>query len=153
MFVRYDAAIVGVVRLFSVAVAACLMDRAGRKALLYTSSMLMFLASLTLTMISHTTPCPSPLNVTLTSDYGFHGDTGHTLGAGHQGPGSVIPLIATMVFIFGECRKSSFSTFAENQITLKTLSLIINSINFDPLSLLFLRHYTFDHQTFFISCQ
>ncbi|GLD70190.1 solute carrier family 2, facilitated glucose transporter member 6-like protein [Lates japonicus] len=37
---KYDAAIVGAVRLFSVAVAASLMDKAGRKALLYTSSML-----------------------------------------------------------------------------------------------------------------
>ncbi|XP_062263747.1 solute carrier family 2, facilitated glucose transporter member 6 [Platichthys flesus] len=101
---KYDAAIVGVVRLFSVAVAASLMDRAGRKALLYTSSMLMFFSSLTLTMISHTTPCPpgpSPPNLTLSSDYGLHSDMGHTLAAAHQGPASVLPLIATMVFIFG----------------------------------------------------
>uniref|UniRef100_A0A3Q0SIP2 Solute carrier family 2 member 6 n=1 Tax=Amphilophus citrinellus TaxID=61819 RepID=A0A3Q0SIP2_AMPCI len=57
---KYDAAIVGLVRLFSVAMAAFLMDKAGRKALLYTSSMLMFASTLTLTMISHTTPscCP-----------------------------------------------------------------------------------------------
>uniref|UniRef100_A0A3Q0SAZ9 Solute carrier family 2, facilitated glucose transporter member 8 n=1 Tax=Amphilophus citrinellus TaxID=61819 RepID=A0A3Q0SAZ9_AMPCI len=35
---KYDAAIVGLVRLFSVAMAAFLMDKAGRKALLYTST-------------------------------------------------------------------------------------------------------------------
>uniref|UniRef100_A0A8C6WRD6 Solute carrier family 2 member 6 n=1 Tax=Neogobius melanostomus TaxID=47308 RepID=A0A8C6WRD6_9GOBI len=60
----YDAALVGAVRLVSVLVAACLMDKAGRKALLYTSSMLMFLSSLTLTITSHTTPCPNPPNST-----------------------------------------------------------------------------------------
>lgn len=93
---RYDAAIVGAVRLFSVAVAACLMDKAGRKALLYTSSMLMFLSTLTLTMNSHTTPCPPgpvPPNVTVGLDY--------TLAASHQSAASLIPLISTMVFIFG----------------------------------------------------
>lgn len=103
--VRYDAALVGAVRLLSVAIAACLMDKAGRKALLYTSSLLMFLATLTLTMISHTTTCtpgPAPPNVTVTLDYISHGDTGNT-GAG------VITLISTMVFIFGECLKHLIS--------------------------------------------
>ncbi|XP_019962089.1 solute carrier family 2, facilitated glucose transporter member 6 [Paralichthys olivaceus] len=100
---QYDAALVGAVRLLSVGLAAFLMDRAGRKALLYTSSMLMFLSSLTLTMISHTTPCPgpSPPNHTLSSDYGLSSDIGHTLGAGHKDPGSILPLIGTMVYIFG----------------------------------------------------
>ncbi|XP_029015574.1 solute carrier family 2, facilitated glucose transporter member 6 [Betta splendens] len=90
---RYDAAIVGVVRLLSVVVAASLMDRAGRKALLYTSSMLMFAATLTLTMISHRTPCPAPLNLTAL-------DAG-ALEAGHHSAASLIPLISTVVFIFG----------------------------------------------------
>ncbi|XP_028267081.1 solute carrier family 2, facilitated glucose transporter member 6 [Parambassis ranga] len=97
---RYDAAIVGVVRLFSVALAAILMDRAGRKALLYTSSMLMFVSTLTLTMISHTTPCPpgpAPPNTTAL-DYSHH--VGITLQAGDQAAG-LLPLISTMVFIFG----------------------------------------------------
>ncbi|XP_076607669.1 solute carrier family 2, facilitated glucose transporter member 6 [Chaetodon auriga] len=94
---RYDAALVGAVRLFSVAIAALLMDRAGRKALLYTSSMLMFLSALTLTMISHTTACPpgpAPPNVTVSLDYSSHSDTGNTAAG-------IIPLISTMVFIFG----------------------------------------------------
>ncbi|KAM4531581.1 solute carrier family 2, facilitated glucose transporter member 6 [Odontesthes bonariensis] len=100
---RYDAAIVGAVRLLSVALAAALMDRAGRKALLYTSSMLMFLSSLTLTMISHTTPCPpgpAPLNLTAL-DYSPHNDFGSTLQAGQQTAAGLIPLISTVVFIFG----------------------------------------------------
>ncbi|KAM4534901.1 solute carrier family 2, facilitated glucose transporter member 6 isoform 1-T5 [Fundulus diaphanus] len=96
---RYAAAIVGVVRLFSVAVAASLMDRAGRKALLYTSSMLMFLSSLTLTMISHTTPCPA-VNIT-TLNHSLHAEMGSTLQASQGTAVSLIPLISTVVFIFG----------------------------------------------------
>lgn len=92
---RYDAALVGLVRLLSVAIAAALMDKAGRKALLYTSSMLMFLSSLTLMIVSHTTYCapgPTPPNVTLGFDQGSPGNPGTSL----------IPLVSTMVFIFGE---------------------------------------------------
>lgn len=100
--VRYEAAIVGAVRLLSVATAACLMDKAGRKALLYTSSMLMFLASLTLTMTSLTTACPpgpAPPNATMSLDYSSHSAIGDTAAG-------LIPLISTMVFIFGEgCEK------------------------------------------------
>uniref|UniRef100_A0A3Q4GWB3 Solute carrier family 2 member 6 n=1 Tax=Neolamprologus brichardi TaxID=32507 RepID=A0A3Q4GWB3_NEOBR len=76
----YGAAIVGLLRLCSIAVAAFLMDKAGRKALLYTSSMLMFLSTLTLTMVSHTTPCPpgpAPPNHTAL-DYTSHNDFGST---------------------------------------------------------------------------
>lgn len=36
---KYDAALVGAVRLISVAIAASLMDKAGRKALLFTSGL------------------------------------------------------------------------------------------------------------------
>lgn len=71
------------------------MDKAGRKALLYTSSMLMFLSTLTLTIVSHTTSCPpgpTPPNATLGLEEGSYGNPG----------ANVIPLISTMVFIFGE---------------------------------------------------
>ncbi|XP_074553178.1 solute carrier family 2, facilitated glucose transporter member 6 [Halichoeres trimaculatus] len=93
---KYDAALVGAVRLFSVAVAACLMDKAGRKALLYTSSMLMFVSTLTLTLISHNTGCPpSPApNLTHTLDYSSHDAAGVTAAG-------LLPLISIMVFIFG----------------------------------------------------
>ncbi|CAL8283135.1 unnamed protein product [Boreogadus saida] len=92
--------IVGVVRLFSVAIAASLMDRAGRKALLYTSSMLMILSSLSLTMYSHANGCspppPSPPNVThLPPQPGFD-----PLGAAPAGL-SLVPLFLVIVFIFG----------------------------------------------------
>ncbi|XP_034395206.1 solute carrier family 2, facilitated glucose transporter member 6 [Cyclopterus lumpus] len=100
----YDAIIVGAVRLFSVAVAASLMDKAGRKALLYTSSLLMFLSALTLTMNSHTTACPpgpAPPNLTVSLDYSSHNAIGDTLAAGPQTAAGIIPLISTMVFIFG----------------------------------------------------
>ncbi|XP_026217933.1 solute carrier family 2, facilitated glucose transporter member 6 [Anabas testudineus] len=97
---KYDAAIVGLVRLFSVIIAASLMDKVGRKALLYTSSMLMFLSTLTLTMISHNTSCPpgpAPPNLTAL-DYPTHSDIGNTLV---HSPASLLPLISTVVFIFG----------------------------------------------------
>ncbi|KAM3597726.1 uncharacterized protein V6R79_008630 [Siganus canaliculatus] len=94
---RYDAAIVGGVRLLSVATAAFLMDKAGRKALLYTSSMLMFASTLTLTMIYHTEACspgPSPPNTTLSPDLSLYSHTGNSAAG-------FIPVISTVVFIFG----------------------------------------------------
>uniref|UniRef100_A0A3P9IK03 Solute carrier family 2 member 6 n=1 Tax=Oryzias latipes TaxID=8090 RepID=A0A3P9IK03_ORYLA len=100
---RYDAAIVGAVRLFSVAIAAFLMDKAGRKALLYTSSMLMFLASLTLAVASHTTTCPpgpSPPNHTALG-YGTHNDMAVAFQSSQQTAAGLIPLVFTVVFIFG----------------------------------------------------
>lgn len=101
---RFDAAIVGAVRLFSVILAASLMDKAGRKALLYTSSMLMFLSSLTLTMISHTTPCPpgpAPHNLTA-PDYSSHNELGSMLQTSQQAAVSLLPIISTVLFIFGK---------------------------------------------------
>ncbi|CAL1588892.1 unnamed protein product [Knipowitschia caucasica] len=95
---QYDAALVGVIRLLSVLLAASLMDKAGRKALLYTSSMLMFLSSLTLTITSHSTPCPGSQNRTaLNSHYAL----GNGTTALAQTDTTLIPVISTMVFIFG----------------------------------------------------
>uniref|UniRef100_A0A8C6TT63 Solute carrier family 2 member 6 n=1 Tax=Neogobius melanostomus TaxID=47308 RepID=A0A8C6TT63_9GOBI len=98
---RYDAALVGAVRLVSVLVAACLMDKAGRKALLYTSSMLMFLSSLTLTITSHTTPCPNPPNSTALFYNSQNALVSGTTGASPSDT-SLIPVVSTMVFILGE---------------------------------------------------
>lgn len=95
---EYDAALVGVVRLFSVLMAACLMDKAGRKALLYTSSMLMFLSSLTLTITSHTTPCPQ--NTTLLYSNSQNAFVNGTAASAPSNT-SLIPVVSTMVFIFG----------------------------------------------------
>ncbi|KAK5856558.1 hypothetical protein PBY51_008145 [Eleginops maclovinus] len=101
---RFDAVIVGAFRLVAVATAAFLVDKAGRKALLYTSSMLMFGSSLTLTIISHTTPCPPgpfPPNLTVSLDYISHNAIGNALEASQQTSAGLIPLISTIVFIVG----------------------------------------------------
>ncbi|MEE6505296.1 hypothetical protein FKM82_005486 [Ascaphus truei] len=52
---KYDAALVGTVRLVSVLIAAVSMDKAGRKILLFTSSLLMFLSSLSMGLYVHFT--------------------------------------------------------------------------------------------------
>ncbi|XP_030620620.1 solute carrier family 2, facilitated glucose transporter member 6 [Chanos chanos] len=94
---KYDAALVGAVRLVSVVIAASLMDKAGRKALLYTSGFLMYLSMLTMTMYTHVTPC-QPGNHT------FQPDDVQTYGSASPqafNPITLIPLIATMVIIFG----------------------------------------------------
>ncbi|XP_057717381.1 solute carrier family 2, facilitated glucose transporter member 6 [Corythoichthys intestinalis] len=99
---RYDAAIVGLVRLASVSVSAFLMDKAGRKALLYTSSFLMFLSTLTLTVISRTAPHapePAPTNFTAITENNLSYDA--ALIAHNQTPASSIPIISVVVFIFG----------------------------------------------------
>ncbi|XP_071012161.1 solute carrier family 2, facilitated glucose transporter member 6 isoform X2 [Oncorhynchus clarkii lewisi] len=95
---KYDAALVGAIRLLSVVIAASLMDKAGRKALLYTSGFLMFLATLTMNMYSHTTPCPSG-NLTGTV---LPTDLIAQQGEAAFNTITLIPLISTMVFIFGD---------------------------------------------------
>ncbi|XP_065104456.1 solute carrier family 2, facilitated glucose transporter member 6 [Paramisgurnus dabryanus] len=94
---KYDAALVGAVRLIAVTIAASLMDKAGRKALLFTSGFLMYLAMLTMTMYTHKTPCNQG-NLTLTDvmkdNYGASVDPAFD-------PITLIPLISMMVIIFG----------------------------------------------------
>ncbi|KAL1270212.1 hypothetical protein QQF64_032501 [Cirrhinus molitorella] len=94
---KYDAALVGAVRLISVAIAASLMDKAGRKALLFTSGFLMYLAMLSMTMYTHKTSC-SHGNLTVTEGLksAYLGSTGPAFD-----PATLIPLISTMVIIFG----------------------------------------------------
>ncbi|XP_051950570.1 solute carrier family 2, facilitated glucose transporter member 6 [Xyrauchen texanus] len=94
---KYDAALVGVVRLISVAIAASLMDKAGRKALLFTSGFLMYVAMLTMTMYTHRTPCNQG-NLTLTE--GMSVTYGASVGPAFD-PVTLIPLISIMVIIFG----------------------------------------------------
>ncbi|XP_031425983.1 solute carrier family 2, facilitated glucose transporter member 6-like [Clupea harengus] len=94
---QYDAALVGAVRLLSVMIAASLMDKAGRKALLFTSGFLMFLSMLTMTMYTYTPPS-------------HHSNSSTPLLRWVEGPSqttptfdpiTLIPLISTMVIIFG----------------------------------------------------
>ncbi|KAG9354552.1 hypothetical protein JZ751_001264 [Albula glossodonta] len=84
---KYDAALVGAVRLLSVITAASLMDKAGRRALLFTSGFLMFLSTLSMTMYTHTRPCPI-YNITTHSTL--------SLQTTSFDPITIIPLISTM---------------------------------------------------------
>uniref|UniRef100_A0A8B9JKV0 Solute carrier family 2 member 6 n=1 Tax=Astyanax mexicanus TaxID=7994 RepID=A0A8B9JKV0_ASTMX len=97
---KYDAALVGAVRLLSVMIAASLMDKAGRKALLYTSAFLMYLAMLSMTMYTHTTPCDNNRNITVDASLQLTEGHGELTGSV---PNSItlVPLISAMVIIFG----------------------------------------------------
>ncbi|XP_063051401.1 solute carrier family 2, facilitated glucose transporter member 6 [Engraulis encrasicolus] len=96
---RYDAALVGAVRLLSVITAAGLMDKVGRKPLLYTSGFLMFLSMLTMTMYTRTPPTHHS-NSTGSSSLLQWG--GNPMQASPTfNPITLIPLITTMVIIFG----------------------------------------------------
>ncbi|XP_026783687.2 solute carrier family 2, facilitated glucose transporter member 6 isoform X2 [Pangasianodon hypophthalmus] len=95
---KYDAAIVGFVRLFTVTIAACLMDKAGRKSLLYASAFIMYLAMLTVTMYTHKTSCDSG-NVTvgvLSAKEPF----GVMIGSGLSS-GTLIPLFSIIFIVVG----------------------------------------------------
>uniref|UniRef100_A0A8C1DF20 Solute carrier family 2, facilitated glucose transporter member 6 n=1 Tax=Cyprinus carpio carpio TaxID=630221 RepID=A0A8C1DF20_CYPCA len=94
---KYDAALVGAVRLMSVAIAASLMDKAGRKALLFTSGFLMYIAMLSMTMYTHKTQCNHG-NLTVTE--GLKSTYGGLTGPAFD-PITLIPLISAMVIIFG----------------------------------------------------
>ncbi|XP_054030380.1 solute carrier family 2, facilitated glucose transporter member 6 [Dryobates pubescens] len=93
---EYDAALVGLVRLFSVAVAAASMDKAGRKILLFVSAGVMLISNLTMGLYVHFEP--AALNGTVANE---------TLGSSARLPAeptnyiTLIPLLATMLFIMG----------------------------------------------------
>ncbi|XP_062062842.1 solute carrier family 2, facilitated glucose transporter member 6 isoform X2 [Lepus europaeus] len=95
-----DAAIVGAVRLLSVLIAALTMDLAGRKVLLFVSASIMFAANLTLGLYVQLGPRPVSPNSTT-------GLEGMLLGGSEQTPATppssltLVPLLATMVFIMG----------------------------------------------------
>ncbi|KFP33696.1 Solute carrier family 2, facilitated glucose transporter member 6, partial [Colius striatus] len=93
---QYDAAIVGLVRLFSVAIAAVAMDKAGRKILLFVSAGVMLLSNLTLGFYIHFVPASqnsSIANVTLVSSAKHPPELTNYI--------TLIPLLATMFFIMG----------------------------------------------------
>ncbi|XP_032089122.1 solute carrier family 2, facilitated glucose transporter member 6 [Thamnophis elegans] len=93
---KYDAVIVGGVRLASVLVAAFSMDKAGRKILLYISACLMLASNLTLGFYIRFIPQLLHNSSTLAGN-GTHAHLGDTSMAGL----TVIPLVATMFFIIG----------------------------------------------------
>ncbi|XP_075041922.1 solute carrier family 2, facilitated glucose transporter member 6 isoform X3 [Mixophyes fleayi] len=92
----YDAALVGLVRLISVIVAAAVMDKAGRKILLYVSSSLMLVSSLSMGLYIHFVIDEKQNSTNLTTaalDPSSHVNPTNYLG--------VIPIICIMLYVLG----------------------------------------------------
>ncbi|KFV10646.1 Solute carrier family 2, facilitated glucose transporter member 6, partial [Tauraco erythrolophus] len=93
---EYDAALVGLVRLFSVAIAAVSMDKAGRKILLFVSAGVMLVSNLTMGLYIHFVPASQNgtiANKTLVSSANVPAEATNYI--------TLIPLLATMFFIMG----------------------------------------------------
>ncbi|NXN51816.1 GTR6 protein, partial [Rynchops niger] len=93
---EYDAALVGLVRLFSVAIAAVSMDKAGRKILLFVSAGVMLVSNLTMGLYIHFMPASQNgtiANKTLVSFANLPAEPTNYI--------TLIPLLATMFFIMG----------------------------------------------------
>ncbi|KAF1504048.1 Solute carrier family 2, facilitated glucose transporter member 6, partial [Eudyptula minor novaehollandiae] len=93
---EYDAALVGLVRLFSVVIAAVSMDKAGRKILLFVSAGVMLLSNLTMGLYIHFMPASQNstiANKTLVSSANLPAEPTNYI--------TLIPLLATMFFIMG----------------------------------------------------
>ncbi|KFQ89441.1 Solute carrier family 2, facilitated glucose transporter member 6, partial [Phoenicopterus ruber ruber] len=93
---EYDAALVGLVRLFSVVIAAASMDKAGRKILLFVSAGVMLVSSLTMGLYIHFVPASqnsTVANKTLVSSANLTAEPTNYI--------TLIPLLATMFFIMG----------------------------------------------------
>ncbi|KFW03467.1 Solute carrier family 2, facilitated glucose transporter member 6, partial [Fulmarus glacialis] len=83
---EYDAALVGLVRLFSVAIAAVSMDKAGRKILLFVSAGVMLVSNLTMGLYIHFVPASQNGTIAPAEPTNYI---------------TLIPLLATMFFIMG----------------------------------------------------
>ncbi|NWZ60493.1 GTR6 protein, partial [Haliaeetus albicilla] len=93
---EYDAALVGLVRLFSVVIAAVSMDKAGRKILLFVSAGVMLVSNLTMGLYIHFVPASQNstiANKTLVSSANLPAEPTNYI--------TLIPLLATMFFIMG----------------------------------------------------
>ncbi|KAM9370858.1 solute carrier family 2, facilitated glucose transporter member 6 [Phaethornis superciliosus] len=91
-----DAALVGLVRLLSVAIAAVSMDKAGRKILLFVSAGVMLVSNLTMGLYIHFMPVSQNstiANKTLVSSANLPAEPTNYI--------TLIPLLATMFFIMG----------------------------------------------------
>ncbi|XP_030063565.1 solute carrier family 2, facilitated glucose transporter member 6 [Microcaecilia unicolor] len=97
---KFDAALVGAVRLVSVSIAAVSMDKAGRKCLLFVSGSIMFVSTLTTGLYVHFT-------VVLSHNTSATNNTNGTLLSLSSDPTepinyiTLIPLISTMLYIMG----------------------------------------------------
>ncbi|NXC69125.1 GTR6 protein, partial [Anhinga anhinga] len=93
---EYDAALVGLVRLFSVVIAAVSMDKAGRKILLFVSAGVMLVSNLTMGLYIHFVTVSQNgtiANKTLVSSANLPAEPTNYI--------TLIPLLATMFFIMG----------------------------------------------------
>ncbi|XP_039417356.1 solute carrier family 2, facilitated glucose transporter member 6 [Corvus cornix cornix] len=93
---EYDAALVGLVRLSSVAIAAVSMDKAGRKILLFVSAGVMLVSNLTMGLYIHFVPAShnsTVANTTLVSSANLPAEPTNYI--------TLIPLLAIMFFIMG----------------------------------------------------
>ncbi|NXO17724.1 GTR6 protein, partial [Oriolus oriolus] len=93
---EYDAALVGLVRLSSVAIAAVSMDKAGRKILLFVSAGVMLVSNLTMGLYIHFVPAShngTVANTSLASSANLPAEPTNYI--------TLIPLLATMFFIMG----------------------------------------------------
>ncbi|KAK4811604.1 hypothetical protein QYF61_016911 [Mycteria americana] len=93
---EYDATLVGLVRLFSVMIAAVSMDKAGRKILLFVSAGVMLVSNLTMGLYIHFMPASQNgtiANKTLVSSANLPAEPTNYI--------TLIPLLATMFFIMG----------------------------------------------------
>ncbi|KAM6243936.1 solute carrier family 2, facilitated glucose transporter member 6 [Porphyrio hochstetteri] len=93
---EYDAALIGLVRLFSVAIAAVSMDKAGRKILLFVSAGVMLASNLTMGLYIHFVPVSqngTVANKTLVILANPPAEPTNYI--------TLIPLLATMFFIMG----------------------------------------------------
>ncbi|XP_075690276.1 solute carrier family 2, facilitated glucose transporter member 6 [Rhinoderma darwinii] len=92
----YDAALVGLVRLVSVLVAALVMDKAGRKILLYASSALMFVSSLSMGLYINFTVDIKNNSTNLTVTWNDPHTDAHPVNYLE-----IIPLVCIMLYILG----------------------------------------------------
>ncbi|XP_068105321.1 solute carrier family 2, facilitated glucose transporter member 6 isoform X3 [Hyperolius riggenbachi] len=93
---NYDAALVGLVRLVSVLISALVMDKAGRKILLFTSSSLMLVSSLGMGFYVRFT-VDAKHNSTI-QNLTLHGATDHAEATNYI---TIIPLICICVYVLG----------------------------------------------------
>ncbi|XP_018419213.1 PREDICTED: solute carrier family 2, facilitated glucose transporter member 6 [Nanorana parkeri] len=92
---RYDAALVGLVRLVAVIISAIVMDKAGRKILLYVSSSLMLVSSLAMGLYVHFIVDVKHNSTTLNMTLNEPGPQHPTNYLG------VIPLLCIMLYVLG----------------------------------------------------
>ncbi|XP_048469805.1 solute carrier family 2, facilitated glucose transporter member 6 isoform X3 [Rhincodon typus] len=99
---RYDAVPVGVVRFFSVLLAAWLMDKAGRRRLLFVSGIIMSISMLSLGVYVKVSELKhNQTSTNMPFENTAHLTAEHLLQHKTTEWSTIIPLISVMVFIFG----------------------------------------------------